>query len=70
METIKKFIILHDADDNTPIIVNTEIINYVQYHSYGDERYAEINFVNDNDSICVKESIEKIYALMLEKSTK
>ena len=58
----KKFIKLHLYADNSPAIINTDTINDVTYDV--KEKYALIDFINDNESICVKESVEKIYSMI------
>lgn len=68
MNEIKRFIKLHTNAENTPVLINTEVINDITYDSNG--KYSVITFTNENTCVDVKESVEKIYSMIYEKSTK
>jgi hypothetical protein len=68
MNEIKKFIKLHTNAENTPVLINTAVINDITYDSKG--KYSLITFINENSSVEVKETVEKIYSMIYETSTK
>lgn len=58
----RKFIKLHLDDNNAPVVINTDIINGIVYQD--DYDCTRIIFINENENIDVKESVDKIYNLI------
>ena len=64
---VKKFIKLHTRAENSPVIINTDVVNDITYDVKG--KYSVITFINENSCVDVIENVEKIYAMMYETST-
>ena len=62
---VKKFIKLHMSNDNSPAIISTSDISNITYDV--DEKVSIITLISGEESLEVKESVDKIYDMLSGK---
>lgn len=67
---MKIFIKLHNANDNSPVIISAEEITYIDSQIYEDRKVSEVKLKDpDVDTFLVNETPERIKEL-IKKETK